>query len=213
MGIFTWCCIKIIHLVTSYQSIILNQTKRMKPLHKLGKYHNLEKLNKIANNPCFTDKFPKKHNHVNPLCDMYGCPYTLWATLGVEWHVDDIDEGKKYSVILVVQSGNYELYASEVNDEKIEKLLKTDCDTTFRSMDERIDSLLVRRKDNQRLTVKSGDILLLDISCYHKLENTRKTENPFVFISLDIDFIPKIKEAIKVVNYFAHDFTIINTHD
>ena len=177
----------------------------MKP-HKLGKYHNLERLNKIATDSCFTDKFPKKHNYVNPLYDEYDHSYTLWATLGVEWHVDDIDENKKYSIILVIESNGYELYASTVNNKKIEKLLKTDCDTTFRSMDERIDNLLVRRKDTQRLIVKSGDILLLDISYYHKLENTRKTENPFIFVSLDIDFIPKIKEAIKVVNYFVHDF-------
>jgi hypothetical protein len=73
-------------------------------------------------------------------------------------------------------------------------------------MDERIDNLLVRRKNTQRLILKAGDILLLDISYYHKLENTRKTENPFIFISLDIDFIPKIKEAVKVVNYFVYDF-------
>lgn len=178
----------------------------MEPLHKLGKYHNLEKLNKIANNPCFTDKFPKKHNHINPLCDMYDCLYTLWATLGAEWHVDDIDEDRKYSIILVVQSDNYELYASSVNDKKIKKLLKIDCSTTFRSMDERIDNLLVRKKNTQRLTLKSGDILLLDISYYHKLENTRKTDDPFIFISLDIDFIPKIKDAVKVVNYLVHDF-------
>ncbi|MCA2633344.1 MAG: hypothetical protein IM507_13415 [Microcystis sp. M20BS1] len=178
----------------------------MKPLHKLGKYHNLEKLNKIATDSCFTDKFPTKHNYVNPLYNEYDYSYTLWATLGVEWHVDDIYKDKKYSIILVVESANYELYASSVNNKKIEKLLKTDCDTTFRSMDERIDNLLVRRKNTQRLILKAGDILLLDISYYHKLENTRKTENPFIFISLDIDFIPKIKEAVKVVNYFVYDF-------
>ena len=178
----------------------------MKPLHKLGKYHNLEKLNSIATNFCFTDKFPIRHNYVNPLYNEYDYSYTLWATLGVEWHVDDIDKDKKYSIILVVESANYELYASSVNNQKIEKLLKTDCDTTFRSMDERIDNLLVRRKNTQRLILKAGDILLLDISYYHKLENTRKTENPFIFISLDIDFIPKIKEAVKVVNYFVYDF-------
>lgn len=174
----------------------------MKPLHKLGKYHNLEKLNRIANNPCFTDKFPKKHNRLNPLYDMYDCPYTLWATLGVEWHVDDIDEDRKYSIILVVQSDNYELYTSTANNSTLEKLLKTH----YFGDNERIDNLLVRRKDTQRLIVKSGDILLLDISYYHKLENTRKTKNPFVFVSLDIDFIPRIKEAVKVVNYFVHDF-------
>jgi hypothetical protein len=178
----------------------------MNSLHKLGKYHNLEKLNRIANNPCFTDKFPKKHNWLSPLYDMYDCPYTLWATLGVEWHVDDIDEDRKYSIILVVQSDNYELYASTVNNKKIEKLLKTNHNTSFRSIDDQIDSLLTCRKDTQRLIVKSGDILLLDISYYHKLENTRKTKDPFIFISLDIDFIPKIKESVKVVNYFVHDF-------
>lgn len=176
------------------------------PLHKLGKYHNLEKLNKIANNPCFTVKLPTKHNFVTPLYDEYDYSHTLWGTLGVEWHVDDIDEDKKYSIILVAKSDNYELYASEVNDEKIEKLLKTDCDTTFRSIDERIDNLLVRRKDTQRLIVKPGDILLLDTSCYHKLENTKQTKNPFIFINLDIDFIPRVKEAVKVVNYFVYDF-------
>jgi hypothetical protein len=120
----------------------------------------------------------------------------------VEWHVDDIDKGKKYSIILVIESDCYELYASPVNNNNLDRLLKTDYDTT----DERIDNLLVHRKDTQRLTLKAGDILLLDISCYHKLENTRKTKDPFVFIALDIDFIPKIKEAVKVVNYFVHDF-------
>lgn len=175
----------------------------MKPLHKLGKYHNLEKLNKIANNLCFTDKFPKKHNYVKPLYYEDDYSYTLWATLGVEWHVDDINDDRKYSIILVVQSENYELYASAINNNTLDKLLKTDY---FRSMDERIDNLLIRRKDTQRLIVKSGDILLLDTSCYHKLENTIKTKDPFVFIALDLDFIPKIKEAVKVVNYFVHDF-------
>ena len=85
----------------------------------------------------------------------------------------------------------------------MEKLLKTHY---FGDIDGRIDNLLVRRKDTQRLIVKSGDILLLDMSCYHKLENTRKTKDPFIFISLDIDFIPKIKESVKVVNYFVYDF-------
>ena len=175
----------------------------MKPLHKLGKYRNLEKLNKIATDSCYTAKLPIRHNHLNPLYDKYGCPYTLWGTLGVEWHVDDIDEDRKYSIILVVQSDNYELYASTANDSILEKLLKTHY---FGNISGRIDNLLVRKKDTQRLIVKSGDILLLDMSCYHKLENTRKTKDPFIFISLDIDFIPKIKEAIKVVNYFVHDF-------
>ena len=175
----------------------------MKPLHKLGKYHNLEKLNRIANNPCFTDKFPKKHNRLNPLYGNYFCPYTLWGTLGVEWHIDDIDEDKKYSIILVVQSDNYELYASTIDDNTLEKLLKPDC---YPYSNKRVDNLLIHRKDTQRLIIKSGDILLLDISYYHKLENAKKTENPFVFVSLDIDFVPKIKEAVKVVNYFVHDF-------
>ena len=178
----------------------------MKPLHKLGKYHNLEKLNKIATDPCYTVKFPIRHNDVAPLYDEYDYFYTLWATLGVEWHVDDIDKDRKYSIILVVQSDNYELYASTVNNKKIEKLLKINHNTSFRSIDDQIDSLLTCRKDTQRLIVKSGDILLLDISYYHKLENTRKTKDPFIFISLDIDFIPRIKEAVKVVNYFVHDF-------
>ena len=175
----------------------------MKPLHKLGKYRNLEKLNKIANNSCFTDKFPKKHNYLNPLYGNYFCPYTLWGTLGVEWHIDDIDEDKKYSIILVVQSDNYELYASTIDDNTLEKLLKPDC---YPYSNKRVDNLLIHRKDTQRLIIKSGDILLLDISYYHKLENAKKTENPFVFVSLDIDFVPKIKEAVKVVNYFVHDF-------
>lgn len=187
----------------------------MKPLHKLGKYHNLKKLNKIANNPCFTNKFPEKHGHLNPLYDKYGCPYTLWATLGVEWHVDDIDEDRKYSIILVVQSDNYELYASTANDNTLEKLLKTDYFSNINLYDgydcsERIDNLLVRGKNTQRLIVKSGDILLLDISCYHKLKNTKETDDPFIFINLDIDRIPRIKEAVKVVNYFVHDFFVIN---
>lgn len=178
----------------------------MKPLHRLGKYHDLNKLNKIATDSCHVAKFPTKHNFVTPLYDEYDYSYTLWATLGVEWHVDDIDKNKKYSIILSIQSDNYELYASSVNNKKIEKLLKTNHNTNFRSMDDQKDFLLARRKDNQRLIVKSGDILLLDISYYHKLQNTRKTENPFIFVSLDIDFIPKIKEAVKVVNYFVHDF-------
>ncbi len=175
----------------------------MDSLHKLGKYHNLGKLNKIATDSCFTDKFPKKHNYVNPLYYEDDYFHTLWATLGVEWHVDDIDEDRKYSIILVVQSSCYELYASTINNNTLDRLLKTDY---FSSIDERINNLLVHRKDTQRLTVKSGDILLLDISCYHKLENTRKTKDPFIFVSLDIDFIPRIKEAVKVVNYFVHDF-------
>ena len=142
---------------------------------------------------------------MTPLYDAYDCSHTLWGTLGVEWHVDDINDDRKYSIILVIESDRYELYASPVNNNTLDRLLKTDCDTTFRSMDERIDNLLVRRKDTQRLTLKAGDILLLDISCYHKLENMRKTKDPFVFIALDIDFIPKIKEAVRVVNYFVHD--------
>ena len=178
----------------------------MKPLHKLGKYHDLNKLNKIATDSCYVAKFSTKHNFVTPLYDEYDYFYTLWATLGVEWHVDDIDKNKKYSIILSIQSDNYELYASSVNNKKIEKLLKTNHNTNFRSIDDQKDFLLARRKDNQRLIVKSGDILLLDISYYHKLENTRKTENPFIFVSLDLDFVPKIKEAVKVVNYFVHDF-------
>lgn len=178
----------------------------MNSLHKLGKYHNLEKLNSIATNPCYTVKFPIRHNDVTSLYDEYDYFYTLWATLGVEWHVDDIDKGKKYSIILIIKSDCYELYASPVNNNTLDRLLKTDCDTTFRSMDELIDNLLVRKKDTQRLTLKAGDILLLDISCYHKLENTRKTKDPFVFIALDLDFIPRVKEAVRVVNYFVHDF-------
>lgn len=183
----------------------------MNSLHKLGKYRNLEKLNKIATDSCYTAKLPIRHNHLNPLYDGYDCSHVLWGTLGVEWHVDDIDKDRKYSIILVVQSDNYELYASTINHNTLEKLLKTDYFSNINLYDgwdcpERIDNLLVRRKDTQRLTVKSGDILLLDISYYHKLENTRKTKDPFIFISLDIDFIPKIKEAIKVVNCFVHDF-------
>jgi len=175
----------------------------MKSLHKLGKYHNLDNLSKIANNPCFTVKFPIRHNYVTPLYDMSDYSHALWGTLGVEWHVDDINDDRKYSIILVIESDRYELYASPVNNKKIEKLLKTDY---FSIPNKQIDNLLVRRKDTQRLTVKAGDILLLDISCFHKLENTIKTKDPFVFIALDLDFIPKTKEAIKVVNYFVHDF-------
>ena len=178
----------------------------MKPLHRLGKYHDLNKLNKIATDSCYVDKFPTKHNFVTHLYNEYDYFYALWATLGVEWHVDDIDKNKKYSIILSIQSDNYELYASSVNNKKIEKLLKTNHNTNFRSIDDQKDFLLARRKDNQRLIVKSGDILLLDISYYHKLENTRKTKSPFIFVSLDLDFVPKIKEAVKVVNYFVHDF-------
>lgn len=178
----------------------------MKPLHRLGKYHDLNKLNKIATDSCYVAKFPTKHNFVTPLYDEYDYSYALWATLGVEWHVDDIYNNRKYSIILVIESDNYELYASAVNNKKIETLLKTNRNTSFRSIDDQIDSLLTCRKDNQKLIVKTGDILLLDISYYHKLENKKKTDDPFVFVSLDIDFIPKIKEAIKVVNYFVHDF-------
>ena len=178
----------------------------MKPLHRLGKYHNLNKLDKIATDSCYVDKFPAKHNFITPLYDEYDYSYALWATLGVEWHVDDIYDNRKYSIILVIESDNYELYASPVNNKKIEKLLKTNHNTNFRSIDDQIDSLLVHRKDIQRLTLKAGDILLLDVACYHKLENTRKTKDPFIFIALDLDFVPKIKEAIKVVNYFVHDF-------
>jgi hypothetical protein len=176
----------------------------MNPLYKLGKYHNLDKLNKIVELIYDSTTFSAraKHNWINNPLDLFD-PYSLWWTLGVEWHTDDIDEDKKYSIILVVQSDNYELYASTIDNNTLEKLLKTDY---FSSINKRIDNLLVCRKDTQRLIVKSGDILLLDISYYHKLENTRKTKDPFIFISLDIDFIPKIKEAVKVVNYFVHDF-------
>lgn len=180
----------------------------MKPLNKLGKYHNLDKLNKIATDPCYTDKFPTKHNYINPLYDDHEYSYTLWGTLGVKWHVDDIHENRKYSIILVIKSANYELYASTVNDDSLEKLLETDYITTSKSSDKQTDSLLSQRKDTQRLVLKTGDILLLDTSCYHKLENTKQTKNPFIFINLDIDFIPRVKEAVKVVNYFVHDFLI-----
>ena len=172
----------------------------MKPLHKLGKYYNLDKLNKIVELIYDSTTFSAraKHNWINNPLDLFD-PYSLWWTLGVEWHVDDIVEDRKYSIILVVQSDNYELYASTIDN-----------NTYFSSINKRIDNLLVCRKDTQRLIVKSGDILLLDTSCYHKLENTKKTDNPFIFVNLDIDFIPKIKEAIKVVNYFVHDFFVIN---
>jgi hypothetical protein len=172
----------------------------MKPLYKLGKYHNLDKLNKIVELIYDSTTFSAraKHNWINNPLDLFD-PYSLWWTLGVEWHVDDIVEDRKYSIILVVQSDNYELYASTIDN-----------NTYFSSINKRIDNLLVCRKDTQRLIVKSGDILLLDTSCYHKLENTKKTDNPFIFVNLDIDFIPKIKEAIKVVNYFVHDFFVIN---
>jgi hypothetical protein len=181
----------------------------MKPLYKLGKYHNLDKLNKIVELIYSSTTFSTraKHNWVNSPSGLFD-PYSLWWTLGVEWHTDDIDEDKKYSIILVVQSDNYELYSSTVNNNTLEKLLKNY--TPFKSMDDQINSLLVQRKDTQKLVLKTGDIFLLDISCYHKLENTKKTEDPFMFINLDIDFIPRVKEAVKVVNYFVHDFFVIN---
>jgi hypothetical protein len=177
----------------------------MNPLYKLGKYHNLAKLNKIVELICSSTTFSAraKHNWVNSPLELFD-PYSLWWTLGVEWHVDDIDEDKKYSIILVVESDNYKLYASTVNNNTLEKLLKDY--TPFKSMDDQINFLLVQRKDTQKLVLKAGDILLLDISCYHKLENTKKTEDPFIFINLDIDFIPRVKEAVKVVNYFVYDF-------
>jgi hypothetical protein len=180
----------------------------MKPLYKLGKYHNLERLNKIATYSCYTTKCFATHNYIHPLYDTYEDSYASWGTIGVNWHTDDIYKGRKHSIILVVQSNNYKLYASTVNENTLDKLLKKD--TTLKSMDDKINSLLVQRKDTQRLVLKAGDILLLDISCYHKLENTKKTDNPFIFVNLDIDFIPKIKEAIKAVNYFVHDFFVIN---
>jgi hypothetical protein len=177
----------------------------MKPLHKLGKYRNLEKLNKIIELICGSTTFSTraKHNWINNPLDLFD-PYSLWWTLGVEWHTDDIDEDKKYSIILVVSSDNYELYASTIDNNTLEKLLKNY--TPFKSRDDQINSLLVPRKDTQKLVLKAGDILLLDISCYHKLKNTKQTEEPFIFINLDIDFIPRVKEAVKVVNYFVYDF-------
>jgi hypothetical protein len=180
--------------------------QKMKPLHKLGEYHNLDKLNKIATDSCYTTKYFATHNNIHPLYDTgEDSPnYASWGTTGVNWHTDDIYKGRKYSIILVVQSDNYELYSSTVNNNTLEKLLKNY--TPFKSMDDQINSLLVPRKDTQRLVLKAGDILLLDISCYHKLKNTKKTEDPFIFINLDIDFIPKVKEAVKVVNYFVYDF-------
>ena len=185
----------------------------MKSLHKLGKYHNLNKLNKIANNSCYHAKFFDGFIDPFPSHDVFyeESSYALWGTLGVKWHIDDICEDRKYSIILVVQSDSFELYSSVVDDNTLTKLLKEY--TPFRSMDDQIDSLLVQRKDTQRLVLKTGDILLLDISCYHKLENTKKTEKPFIFFTLDIDFIPRVKEAIKVVNYFVHDFFAINHCD
>jgi hypothetical protein len=180
----------------------------MEPLHKLGKYHNLDKLNKTVELVYSVTTFSTraKHNWINNPLDLFD-PYSLWWTLGVEWHTDDIDKDKKYSIILVVQSDNYELYASTIDNNTLGNLLKTDY---FSSINKRIDNLLVCKKDTQRLIVKSGDILLLNTSCYHKLENTKKTEDPFMFISLDIDFIPRVKEAVKVVNYFVHNFFVIN---
>jgi hypothetical protein len=185
----------------------------MKPLYKLGKYHNLDRLNKIATDSCYTTKCFVTHNNIHPLYDTCEDSYASWGTIGVNWHTDDIYKGRKYSIILVVQSDNYELYSSTVNNNTLEKLLKNY--TPFKSMDDQINSLLVQRKDTQRLVLKAGDILLLDISCYHKLKNTKKTEDPFMFINLDIDFIPKVKEAIKVVNYFVYDYfvTIDQIHD
>jgi hypothetical protein len=175
----------------------------MKPLYKLGKYYNLDKLNKIATDSCYITKCFATHNYIHPLYDTYEDSYASWGTIGVNWHTDDIYKGRKYSIILVVQSNNYKLYASTVNENTLDKLLKKD--TTF---DSQINSLLACRKDTQKLVLKAGDILLLNISCYHKLENTKKTEDPFMFINLDIDFIPRVKEAIKVVNYFVYDFFI-----
>jgi hypothetical protein len=176
-------------------------------MNKLGKYHNLDKLNKIVELIYDSTTFSAraKHNWINNPLDLFD-PYSLWWTLGVEWHVDDIVEDRKYSIILVVQSDNYELYSSTVNNNTLEKLLKNY--TPFKSMDDQINSLLVQRKDTQRLVLKAGDVLLLDISCYHKLKNAKKTDNPFIFVNLDIDFIPKIKEAVKVVNYFVYDYFV-----
>lgn len=185
----------------------------MKSLHKLGKYHNLDKLNKMVELICHTTPFSARarHNFVNNPLELFDA-YSLWWTLGVEWHVDDIDEDKKYSIILVVESNKYELYASTVlNNTYLEKHLKVDCNTTFKRINNRIESFLQTKKDTQRLVLKTGDILLLNTSYYHKLENTRETDDPFIFISLDINFIPKIKDAVKVVNYLVHDFfTTIN---
>ena len=179
----------------------------MKSLRKLGKYYNLDKLNKIANNFCYHAK--SFHNFIEIFPSYENDAYALWGTLGVEWHVDDIHENRKYSIILVVQSDNFELYSSTVNDNTLQNLMKEY--TPFKSMDDQIDSLLVQRKSTQKLILETGDILLLDILCYHKLKNTKKTEKPFIFFNLDIDFIPRVEEAIKVVNYFVHDFfTIID---
>jgi plasmid maintenance system antidote protein VapI len=35
----------------------------MKPLYKLGKYHNLEKLNKIATDSCYTTKYTTENTY------------------------------------------------------------------------------------------------------------------------------------------------------
>ena len=191
-------------------------SKKMKLLHKLGKYHNLNKLNKIVEfiyNTASSITGSWAGTSITK-CHDFGCTsYAVWRTLGVDWHIDDIYEDRKYSIILVVQSDNYELYTSTVNEDIFDSFFKT-YDTTFRDINERIDYLSLRRKDTQRLVLKAGDILLLNTSYYHKLKNTKKTEDPFIFISLDIDSIPESKEAIKVVNYFIHDFFVtINTHD
>jgi hypothetical protein len=136
----------------------------MKPLHKLGKYHNLDKLNKIATDSCYPKCFFATHNNIQLLYDTYEDSYASWGTIGVNWHTDDIYKGRKYSIILVVQSNNYKLYASTVNENTLKKLLKNY--TPFKSMDDQINSLLVQRKDTQRLVLKAGDILLLNISFY-----------------------------------------------
>lgn len=188
----------------------------MKLLHKLGKYHNLDKLNKIVESIYNTTGSITGSWAGTSItkCHDFGCAsYALWQTLGVDWHIDDIYKNRKYSIILVIRSNDYQLYVSTVNEDILDSFFKT-YDTTFRDINERIDYLSLRRKDTQKVIVKTGDILLLNTSYYHKLENTKKTKNPFIFASLDIDFIPEFKEAIRVVNYFVHDFfATINTHD
>ena len=125
----------------------------MKSLNKLGKYHNLDKLKQIAANPCYTAKFCKKHNYIDPLHDDSEYSYTLWGTLGVKWHFDDIHENRKYSIILVIQSDSYELYASTINHDALKKFLKIDA-----TLENQVNSLLPQRKDTQRLILKTGDI-------------------------------------------------------
>lgn len=170
----------------------------MKPLYRIGKYHNLEKLDKIA-------KYVQNFAQLQPIAGSVDSPFNwlseyddgIFFTLSVGWHVDYIDENRKWSTILVIASDKHDLYASTETMDSISASNKTD---------EEIDYILDQKTNNKRLTLKTGDILLLDTVRFHKLENHRKSNSPFIFLTLNTDFFPGAESSVKCVNYLVYDY-------